>query len=668
VSLQPPWWPLSSPFVAATPSFQSHAIARGAKRTDIEGLRGFAVLIVVAFHCGFPWLAGGFIGVDVFFVLSGYLITALLVREVNETGRLDLVGFYARRVRRLLPAAACAVVVTLVIGLVFLAPGELLFAARAGRATALYLNNIFFAVNAADYFGRAVELNPLLHMWSLAVEEQFYLFWPLLIAAAVRLSSRRALVWILALLTAVSFALCIWWTRQGSTWAFYSLPARAWEFSIGGLAAVVTWELSPGAWRAISWTGVLATSLAALRIGTWGDFPGWIVLVPVAGTCLVLMACQAQPESALGRLLNRRPLQILGKLSYSWYLWHWPALVGAAVLVPTITLQGKTIVALGALGIAAVTHRLIENPIRFHPRLVRRPQMSILLGVCLTLVVFAVSHAALRLAAIRTAAPSMTRLAAAENDIAQMPRDRCVTLASSSEVRTCNFGVLASSTRVVLFGDSHAIQWFDAVQQIATDRGWLLTTVVKSGCAAFAIDPDGAGGDRNGCPQWRAAAIMHIRALRPALVLLGSATNRRSKDRGELPMERYALHVREGALHTLQALSGLRLAVIRDVPVYPFDVPTCLARASQSTWYPVSQCAGDARDAALPAALFASEQAAAGAGVTFIDLSGELCSAERCDALTADGEPRYRDNNHLTGRFAHSLAPQMARQIPVMHD
>ena len=221
-------------------------------RPDIEGLRALAVLLVVVFHCGLIAVPSGFVGVDVFFVLSGYLITGLLVAEIEKSGRLNLIEFYARRIRRLLPACALMVAFTLAVGSVILAPAEMEFAGRATRATTLYASNLFFGMNAADYFSAHHELNPLLHTWSLAVEEQFYFFWPLLIMLGLQPArSKKILFSLLAFLTMASLRTSIWFTAQGGVFAFYYLPARAWEFGVGGLATLVGWRRSEFALRCL---------------------------------------------------------------------------------------------------------------------------------------------------------------------------------------------------------------------------------------------------------------------------------------------------------------------------------------------------------------------------------------------------------------------------------
>jgi peptidoglycan/LPS O-acetylase OafA/YrhL len=212
---------------------RSHGVQRF--RSDVEGMRGVAVFLVVACHCAIPGFVGGFVGVDVFFVLSGYLITGLLVEEAESTQKLRFLDFYARRVRRLLPACALVLLTTLLAAALFSAPQDISLTARATRAAALYMSNVFFDANAADYFAADVQTNPLLHTWSLGVEEQFYLIWPMLIAfTLVNAGSRRVFATTLCAVTIASLIVCVWSTTTNPTFAFYELPARAWEFSVGG--------------------------------------------------------------------------------------------------------------------------------------------------------------------------------------------------------------------------------------------------------------------------------------------------------------------------------------------------------------------------------------------------------------------------------------------------
>ena len=632
-------------------------------RRDIEGLRGIAVLIVVAFHTGVPGFSGGFIGVDVFFVLSGYLITGLLVAEVDSTSRLSLLQFYARRVKRLLPAAALALLVTLCIGAVILSPNELIFTGRAGKATALYLTNVFFAVNAADYFAPDVETNPLLHTWTLALEEQFYLAWPLLIMLALQWwRSRRALWVILAGLTVTSLLSSIWFTAAGGTFAFYGLPTRAWEFGIGGMAALVprgALRLPTRAIHAIGWLGLTAIGVSAHFISGEIGFPGWIAAVPVLGTAAALIA-GAEAARGPAVLLGAAPLQFVGSLSYSWYLWHWPFLVFSAALIPDISVLGRMAAAGASLAVAWGSHCVVENPIRFSPYLSGRPGLSLALGAVLSLSSLGVAIASVQLGVRLAEAPEMRMIAAAADDVATIERQRCVASEESSDVKACTFGNSApGAPRLVLFGDSHALQWFNPVHSMVRAHGWALTTMIKSACPTADVDVGPRAYLQNfstACHAWRSAALRQIVALRPAAVVIGNASiylGRPNKRPSRFDVT--AAEWQEGTRRTLEVFAAAEILVImiRDNPLPHGNVPTCLARALRSG----GSCDMERR-ASLNPAVFEAERAAGRglSGVYFMDFTDRFCRNDLCVARQGDMVV-YRDDHHITGTFSASLSP-----------
>ena len=644
-------------------------------RSDVEGLRGVAILMVVAFHCGIPGFSGGFVGVDVFFVLSGYLITGLLVTEIQKPSKFSLVQFYARRARRLLPASALVLSVTMLVGAVILAPQELMFAGRAARATSVYMSNIFFARNAADYFSPEVKTNPLLHTWSLAVEEQFYLFWPVVIMLGFRFGkSAKSLMAVLGSLTILSLFACIWLTATGGTFAFYGLVARAWEFGIGGLAVLIprgALKMQATTWITVGWLGILEIIGSGSLISNDGNFPGWIALAPVLGTVVVLIAGAELPHLGVGIFLDSPPMQALGTLSYSWYLWHWPFLVLSSALHPNFSLIGKIAVAAASLVVAAFTHYFIENPIRFRPYLVKRPASSLYLAAAVTLFSLTTASLCMRLAGRIANTPAMKSIAAAVDDIAKMPRQQCVTLGESSEVKTCAFGNATSSTNILLFGDSHAIQWFNPLQQIAESNGWKLTTIVKSGCPATDVSPGGTSAAFvSNCTTWRKEAIHEILALHPSLVFLGNSTTylRRidqAESRSDVSLDEWGA----GTRRTFEALTaaGLRVVAMRDTPLPPFNIPTCLARSVRHSWYPGGTCEMDRSESLNPAVFQVEEDSARGLpNVEFLDVTDRLCEKKVCWAVEKNNIV-YRDDNHLTGSFAESLFPLLqAELIPIL--
>ncbi len=333
----------------------------------IEGLRGIAVLAVLWFHVGLPVAVGGFTGVDVFFVVSGFLITGLLLREHAATGRIDLGRFYSRRMRRILPAALATVAVTVVLAALFLAPLQVPGIAQDGAASALSIGNIRFAIQSTDYFADT-DVSPFRHFWSLGVEEQFYLVWPgLLIAALGSLRSRfRVGLLMLAVLVA-SLAFAVWLTDVIEPWAFYLLPSRVWQLALGGLLAVAVssgrqvprwlgWVAAPVSWAGL---GLLAASFVVIDPAS--PYPGLWALLPAGGAAALILAGGRGLGTA--QLLGWRPLRFVGRISYSLYLCHWPILtLPALALGQELPIEAR--LGLGALSVlvGAISWRLIEEP------------------------------------------------------------------------------------------------------------------------------------------------------------------------------------------------------------------------------------------------------------------------------------------------------------------
>lgn len=344
-------------------------------RPDLEGLRGIAILLVVLCHVRVPGAEAGFVGVDVFFVLSGFLITGLLVEDGERTGRIRLGAFYARRVRRILPAAIVVLASTLLAAQLVLSPLDLPRVAQDGLAASLSLANVRFAVDATDYFA-PIDASPLLHYWSLAVEEQFYLLWPVLLLLAARLGRPRVAMIVLATVILVgSFLLCLAMTTASGPWAYYSLPTRAWELAAGGLLALTApwyrWVRGPVA-AAVGWLGLglLAVGLGAIHATT--DYPGLAALLPTLGA-VAIIASGSAAGSPGSIVLARAPLRWLGRISYSLYLWHWPILVLGPVALGLANTEDAAVggdlpVRLGlvmlAVVLAAVTWRFVEEPFR----------------------------------------------------------------------------------------------------------------------------------------------------------------------------------------------------------------------------------------------------------------------------------------------------------------
>ena len=398
--------------VSPTEEVQGRRSAQSGFRPDIEGLRAVAVLAVVLFHADVPGVGGGFVGVDVFFVISGFLITGLLWREVSTTGTVRLRRFYGARARRLLPASATVGVVTMIGSAVLLPPLQARTVIGDGIASALYVSNYWFVLQGVDYFGGHLPPSPFQHYWSLGVEEQFYLVWPALIIGTAWLirrvrrrtradatSSKRPYLVVLALVAAVSFALSLVVTYVVPAVAFFSLPTRAWQLAAGGLVALTAdqWRrLPPRAAAIAGWAGLAVILLACTRLGATTPYPGTAALLPVLGAALVIGAGCAAPAQGCGRVLALSPMRAIGRISYSWYLWHWPVLVLAPPLLGhPLGLAARLAAALLSGGLAVLTLRFIENPLRFAAPIRRSAGRSLALGGAATAVAVCVGVALL---------------------------------------------------------------------------------------------------------------------------------------------------------------------------------------------------------------------------------------------------------------------------------
>lgn len=338
-------------------------------RPDLEGLRGVAILAVLLFHAGVPGTGGGFVGVDVFFVLSGFLITGLLLREREERGAIDLAAFYARRARRILPAAAVVLLGILIASWVILAPLDVPGVAADVLASILFVGNIRFALQATDYFAADVLRSPVLHYWSLGVEEQFYLLWPFLLIIATRFRRVRLSAGLLVgAVFVLSLVFAVVMTGVDAPWAFYSLPGRAWQLALGGLLAVGGQRLARLPWPVsltVGWGGLAAVVASVALIGPEVPYPGVAALLPSFGAAGLILAGAGRLSP--GVLLTTPPLRFLGRISYSLYLVHWPILVLPAATLAVgeeLPLAVRAGLAAVSVVVATISYRLVEQP--FH--------------------------------------------------------------------------------------------------------------------------------------------------------------------------------------------------------------------------------------------------------------------------------------------------------------
>lgn len=652
---------------------------RPAFRPDIEGLRGIAILLVVAFHAGVPALRGGFVGVDVFFVLSGFFITEMLARELSEQGDVDVNAFYTRRALRLLPALLVVILATLAAVFVLYAPIDRGWIAGDARAVALYAGNVNFARGAVDYFSTGD--NPFLHTWSLAVEEQFYLVWPLLFlgigllgtAARERARATKQLFVAIAVVGAISFMASLWMTRVSQPWAFFGMPTRIWEFALGGSLALAL-NGRAAARTSVSTvlqaTGLLLIAGAAMSYDRVTPYPGIAAVLPAFGTCLLLLGGDRAPDSAVSRVLSVPALTWIGRMSYAWYLWHWPLVGLAGVLDPDIGVPGRLAWSAGALGLAWVTHRFIEQPVRNgSTALSRVPAHWVLPGtVAASVVVAALAHGAMVVAERRVASTEQRLFAFARVD---RKNHDCWATTVEDARGSCEFGDPKSSRTVALFGDSHAEHWLGALDQYGSENGLKVVAMVKGGCPV--ADMPELMQPRlkrfyHECTRYREAMIQRLIAMRPAAAVLSSwdhylpSGGRRSD--WQVTPEMWE----RGLRRTYERLTaaGIPVVAIRGTPRTGFDVPACLSR--QAARLPAARdCTCDRSRALLRPAIDAQTRAAKGLEVALLDMNDRICATDRCQVRN-DDIVFFTDDNHLTASFSRSMASVFGDRIEAALD
>ena len=687
---------------------RGHRTRRGPRpefRPDIEGLRAVAVLVVIAFHSG--GISGGFIGVDVFFVISGFLITRLLWVELDATGRIDLMRFYAARARRMVPAAATVLVLTAIASVVLLPPLQARTALDDGLASALYIGNYRLAITGTDYLAHATP-SPFQHYWSLGVEEQFYLLWPALLLGTAWLLSRRgarrgrpsALPYfsMLIIVAALSLALSVTLTHSSPPWAFFSLPTRAWELATGALVALsATW------WRRLPVAGAAATGFVGLALVVWAAidlddrtaYPGTAALMPVLGTALIIGAGCSTPIGGVGRFLAIPAMRAVGRLSYSWYLWHWPALVFAPLLVGhPIGWAGRLGAVSASFALAVLTLRYVERPVRYSRRLRRSVSRSIAVGGAITAAAvsaavllpmlvaapvgrgepataavarertasgdsltdaIATAHRAVRSSADRTRVPAdlSPPLVDAAADKPSVFLEGCVRSWPEVGVPDCVSGDPLGETTVALVGDSHAAMWQPALEPLAQQRNWRLITMAKVTCPLLdlAITSPYLGRTYTECSQWRTEALRRLVAERPKLVVIGMS-RRYGADFGFTGYDREWVQSISALVADVRAATAARVLVLGPVPDPGTDVPVCLSGHLDDAL----ACAPPRAAGLNSEGIAAEARATQDAGGRYADLSELFCTTTRCPVIVGS-DLVFRDDNHITVSYARRLAP-----------
>jgi peptidoglycan/LPS O-acetylase OafA/YrhL len=654
----------------------------GGFRRDIQGLRALAVLLVVAYHAG-GLLHGGFVGVDVFFVISGFVITGSLMRERARNGAISVGAFYIRRIRRILPLAGLVVATTMIAGsLIYRDVLGRDALARTGRAAAMFVANFHLHSASSEYFSAFAERNPLLHMWSLAVEEQFYLLLPGLLLVSWRFGQSRAHPphrWARASVLAVTLASAtgaVLVVAGGNTdWAFFAPHLRAWEFGVGVLLAL--WRAdstrwSPGVATLGAAAGLALIVTPALAYDSTTRFPGASAVPPVLGAALLIAA---SPHAPLIRgPLGWRPFEWLGDRSYGWYLWHWPLIVFAEALWPEVT-GIAVFAAAGSLLLTAITHRVMEEPVR---RLAMTGMAAlVVLGVVVNIPV-----------AIGEIIEREASVAAATGDrlFGPFPEAWEAGCGEDADLDACTFVSRRGQPTVLLVGDSHATVLADAVTAAADQLGLGTVVFTQFGCPAiprgvFDRREDSDGTSNQQCPKYQRALMEVVDSVDPVAIVVAhrSPTYLDLRD-GEIDDLRYgpiedtngkpaadhdaALAIWRDGLRAFVRAAGRPTLIVGTVPEFPMSITKEALRGERSSSRPrrtlamVQARRGDA-------IAIEEELAATHDDVDFFDPVPVLCDRAGCEARSGDGW-RYHNGDHLRASGTRSLVPGLRDHLRLL--
>jgi peptidoglycan/LPS O-acetylase OafA/YrhL len=661
-------------------------------RGDIQGLRAVAVFLVLVYHIWPGSLSGGYVGVDVFFVISGFLITSMLARDIEVRGKIHLLEFYARRARRLMPAATVVLVVCGAAAVLFLPPTRYETVGREVAASALYLQNINLFLLEIDYLTQDTPPGPFRHYWSLSIEEQFYIFWPLLFGAVTVVGGAVLRTRLKATLTATIGAIVIasltasaFYTALDPASAYFLPWTRFWELGIGGLVALLSKgrTLSKPFSAFLGWGGLAAILYAAFSFDDFTPFPGYAALLPVLGTAAMLLAGNADHPFSPKPLLSIAPARRIGDLSYSLYLWHWPLIVFYKAWYERApdAISGLGLAALSML-LADLTLRLIENPAR-HSKWAASRNTTFLLSAAL----MAVSLIAAFL--IWTAAPPNKPLVSAplndeanrnhpgaialangsrppENlevfipspsqaraDNAALYGDGCHVPRTSATPTPCVYGPDSAETIIALVGDSHAAQHLPALRHLAEQHGFKIITHTRSSCAFMDVDVLNGNGDVADplCRDWVRNVVDELTALQPDLVVTARIAQIRAV--GGASGQENLMLMTSGLTSLWLELedAGIPVLPIQSTPMIRLDVPDCVSAAPQTY---KSECGRD-REAAILGRADPVIRAAEELGLESVDLNEFICEPSYCPPIVGNVLV-YRDQHHLTATYSRTMA------------
>ena len=666
-------------------------------RAEIQGLRAVAIALVLIFHVWPESISGGYVGVDVFFVISGYLITRVLFHEYSSTGRIDVARFYERRIRRLMPAATLVLLASTL--LLFLLPTtQREDGAKSVIASAVYVQNWWLANQAVDYLAAESAPGLLNHFWSLSVEEQYYIFWPVMVFAVGSIFIRagkthaRAFTTLVMVVLLVSLIYSIWLTETNPQRAYFSTFTRAWELAIGGLLAVTTtWQEIDRRWRnLLGLAGLALILVSAFFYDSSTAFPGYAALLPTVGAALIVVAGKSDSFFSAYRVMALKPMQMLGDVSYSLYLWHWPVIITYSVLVgrqPGVV-DGLALIAV-SFALAYTTKALFEDRYRHHGHPGSRRNAFLMAAGCIFLSCVAglivwfkpgwTSAAASSASsvgqgnvtgvadnpgadalwqqiAVNPVAPIIPSLDSIKQDMPSAYLEKCISRGTSDVVKVCRYGD-SEGVPVVLIGDAYALQWQPVLADLAIANKWDLQVISKTGCLLGSIPRQVSGMDEDkqqACVQWQSGVIEKLRGEQARVVFV--AQNPSPSMAPDIKGGRRQEVLAEGLERFSKAAFGDTTSVI-----YIRSVPNLGKECgSEKTLISCSRPISDAIQRRDPALLAADTE-----GRLLLDAVDGICGAESCEAVVGNVIVN-RSPGLLSATYARSMGGFLAEKLNVM--
>lgn len=645
-------------------------------RTDIQALRAIAVVAVIIAHSKIG-LAGGFVGVDIFFVISGFLITLNILKEITSTGTVSLSNFYAKRFLRILPAAFFTIFITFLISLFLLSPVQLLTNLYDGLFSIFSLLNFRLAINSTNYFANTEAISPFQHFWSLCIEEQFYLLWPALILFCTKLFSKKysiksTLNIILILIILLSLCASYFVTQVSPSWAYFGLHTRAWELAIGCFIAVnigMFEKIPLLTSKILSLIGVVFLFLSFYFINEDTTFPGLWALIPTLGTAIIIISGANFHDSIIQKIFAFRPFQFVGNISYSLYLVHWPIFVAMFYIYgKSLSIAEVLIGIIFSFAMAIFSYYFIENPFRtssFFKNNIKKTFKFSLITISLITILFSLTINATNKSKIiplnyqiddietldkkiKIAVTQNTIPVDLQSKLSQIGDDKypgCFSERATpviEEEMVCNLGDTNSAKVVVMIGDSHAWQWTKAWSNIAALHNFKLITFTKSSCPMQDIQKN-----YTACVSWKEMVFDRISQLKPSIIIAGGMTY------SESTPENYQTYINK-----IKQLSS-RVIVIQDTPYPTLNVPECLAKNLNN----IQNCSFERKKA-----YFASAQRdqdkdiATKSGLRVIDPFDWFCSEKICPPII-DNNFVYFDVNHISTAYANYITKLLDEKV-----